>query len=168
MTSPVIIKGNQQGLRLIISPGAEIYDVVSTIKKGLKSTDKKPGVKKCPAIRISLEGERLKFTDIEYLQDALRELGIDTYIDKKVTDNPKEHCKFLPPDEGLFLIGNIRRGQIVEAAESVIIVGDVEAGAKVVSKSNVIIIGRQDGYVEAGVDGDSSSFVYSLIPGRNI
>jgi septum formation inhibitor MinC len=141
---------------------------VSTIKKGLKSTDKKLNAKKCSAIKISLEGEQLKITDIEYLQDALRKLGMDTYIDKNVTDNPKEHCNFLPLDEGLFLIGNIRRGQIVEATESVIIVGDVEPGAKVMSKSNVIIIGRQEGYVEAGVDGDPSSIVYSLIPGRNI
>jgi septum site-determining protein MinC len=168
MTSPVIIKGNQLGLRLIIAPGTEVCEVVSTIKRGLKNSDKKQTAGRYPAIRLSLEGEQLKNEDIRYLQTRLRELGMDTYIDKKVTDNPKEHRDFLPLDEGLFLIGNIRRGQIVEAVESVIIVGDVEAGAKVVSRSNVIIIGRQDGYVKAGVDGDSSSFVYSLFSGRNI
>jgi septum site-determining protein MinC len=170
MASPVIIKGNQQGLRFIIAPGAGVSDVVSTVKKGLKNTKKQRTG--CPAIRISFEGEILSGSDIEYLRNELRKLGMETYIetytDKKVTDNPKEHCKYQPLDEGLFLIGNIRRGQIVEAAESVIILGDVEAGARVLSRSNVIILGRQDGYVEAGVDGDASSFVYSLIPGRNI
>lgn len=167
MTSPVIIKGNQQGLRLIISPGARIQDVVSTIENGLKNINKQT-IGKHHAIRLMLEGEKISSHDVGYLQSSLRDMGIETYIDKDVTEKTKEQDKFLPMDEGLFLIGNIKRGQIVEAATSVIIVGDVEAGARIISSANVVIIGKQDGQVQAGMDGDPSSFVYSMISGRNM
>lgn len=167
MQSPVIIKGNQHGLRLIISDEARIQEVVSTIEKGLKNI-KKETLKPHQSIKLMLEGQRLKPGEIEYLQNALLKLGINTYIDKPQSQHTNDKIKLSPPDEGLFIIGNIRRGQIVEAATSIVIIGDVETGAKIISNSNVVIIGKQDGMVQVGADGQTGSFVYSMISGRNM
>ena len=167
MSSPVVIKGNQQGLRLIISPGADIKEVVGTIENGLKNINKRT-LGKHSAIRIMLEGEDVSKQDTCYLQEALNKLGINTYIDNGVTEKTEENKIYSPMDEGLFIIGNIKRGQIIEAETSVIILGDVETGAKIISSANVVIIGKQDGQVQAGRDGNPSSFVYSMISGRNM
>ena len=167
MQSPVIIKGNQQGLRLIISKGAQIQEVVSTIEKGLKNI-KKEKLEPHSSIRLMIEGAKLKPEETEYLQTALFNLGIDTYIEEPQTHYTNDKKDIIPMDEGLFVIGNIRRGQIVEANTSIVILGDVEAGAKIISNANVVIIGKQEGMVQVGANSNEASFVYSMISGRNM
>lgn len=170
MTSPVTIKGNQQGLRLIIEKDAYIEDVVSTIKNGLKNNVIYDTIDKKHDIKLIFEGQDISFKDKLLIQNLFLQYGIKCYIENKheVTDKISSYNNFLPKDEGLFLFGNIRRGEVIEAKTSIVIIGDVEKGARVYSNANIVIIGKQEGLVQSGIEGSSTSFVYSMISGRNM
>ena len=63
---------------------------------------------------------------------------------------------------GRFYRGTLKRGQILEASESVVVMGDVKPGACVISAGNVVILGALRGTAICGGDGRAGSFVAAL------
>lgn len=163
METPVIIKGNNRGLRLIIPEDADVKHIVEYLKRKAYADCKQYYEQK--PFEVIFEGKAL--TDDEK-QCILHTLNIDNIqadklysqklIDKteKINNIPDDNC-------GLFFFGDIKNGQILETDESIIIVGDVAKGAKVYSQGNVIIIGQQKGLVISGCKGKNDTFVYSLV-----
>lgn len=162
MKTPVIIKGNNKGLKLIIPDDSDVKQIVEYLKRKA-FIDCNQYYKQKP-FDVIFEGKAL--TDDEK-QCILHTLNIDNkYIDKinpENTNKETEKLNNIPDDNcGLFFFGDIKNGQILEANESIIIVGDVAKGAQVYSEGNVIIIGRQKGLVISGCKGNKNTFVYSI------
>lgn len=163
MFNPVIIKGNKQGIRLIIDNAAELQEVVCSINNKLKNT--KCYYSNIKPIYVTFEGKQLTEDETEIILDTLRKSGLNVALFKKHNYNNtiEKTNKILSEQIGLFYKGTLKSGQAIEADESIVIIGDVEAGASVTSVGNIIVLGRLLGYAKAGIKGNENAFVYSLV-----
>lgn len=165
MNAPVIIKGNKQGIRLIISNDACLYEIIHEIKAKLKIT--KNYYTNVKPIDVTFEGKVLTEDEKDQILDTLRNIGLNIAKRKlQLIPHPNYSTQinnYIPTDEaGLFFKGTIRSGQSLECTKSIVIIGDVLKGASVISEGNVIVIGNIYGNVIAGSKGDSSAFVYCI------
>ena len=162
MINPVIIKGNKQGIRLIIAPEATVSDIKQELDNKLQS--KKHYYTNARPIDIIFDGKKLTEEEKCEILALLIKKGIN--INKKHnTTNESEEKNFtdLHSDkDGLFYLGNLKNGQSINATTSIIIVGNIEQGASVVSGGNIIVIGELNGYAKAGAKGNPDAFVYNV------
>lgn len=159
MISPVMMKGNKAGIRLIISPEATISQVVTCLSDKLQTTGRyyaniKP-------ITVTFEGKDLTEDEKQQIIDTLNDKGIRIGRRPRSIEKPKKKSIYCDKN-GLFYIGNLKNGQSIQAAASIVIVGDVESGASVESEGNIIIIGALHGAATSGCKGKPDTFVYSL------
>ena len=159
MISPVMMKGNKAGIRLIISPDATISQVVTCLSDKLQTTGRyyaniKP-------ITVTFEGKDLTEDEKQQIIDTLNDKGIRIGRSPRSIEKPKKKSIYSDKN-GLFYIGNLKNGQSIQAAASIVIVGDVESGASVESEGNIIIIGALHGAATSGCKGKPDTFVYSL------
>lgn len=166
MNNPVIIKGNNQGIRLIIDSEATIDEVIDELSRKLQHT--KHYYKNVKPINITFDGKVITKDEADLIIDALRNIGLN--IKRKTENNiTPEKNNFIPEASvGLFHIGTLRNGQTLEARESIIIVGDVEQGATVKSTGNIVITGKLLGTALSGSTGRENTFVYSFISGGKL
>ena len=167
MNSPVIIKGNKWGIKLIIHEEATLDDVIKTLRIKLQKT--KGYYKNIKPISITIEGKSITEDEKDILLDTLREIGLNLKTqteDKQLYITP-EPTSYTNQSDGLFYIGNLKAGESIDAADSIVIIGNVENGASVYSEGNIVIIGELNGYAESGYKGRNDTFVYSLISGGN-
>lgn len=160
MISPVMMKGNKTGIRLIISPEATISQVITCLSDKLQNTGRyytnlKP-------ILVSFEGKNLTEDEKQKIIETLNEKGIYTGYYNRPTNAQAKKKSIQTDKNGLFYIGNLKNGQSIQAAASIVIVGDVEAGASVESEGNIIVIGSLHGMATSGCKGKPDTFVYSL------
>ncbi len=159
MISPVMMKGNKAGIRLIISPEATISQVVTCLSDKLQTTGRYYANSK--PITVTFEGKDLTEDEKQQIIDTLNEKGIRTGRRPRPIEKPKKKSIYSDKN-GLFYIGNLKNGQSIQAAASIVIVGDVESGASVESEGNIIIIGALHGAATSGYKGKPDTFVYSL------
>lgn len=159
MISPVMMKGNKAGIRLIISPEATLSQVITCLSDKLQTTGRY--YSNIKPITVTFEGKNLTEDEKKQIIDTLTEKGI--LISKKRIPAEKPAPKTIYPDKsGLFYIGSLKNGQSIQAAASIVIVGDVESGASVESEGNIIVIGTLSGIAISGCKGKPDTFVYSL------
>ena len=167
MRGPVIIKGNNLGIRLIIAPEATIDEIVEELNLLLHKTGHY--YKNIKPINVTFEGKQLTDDDQNVLLETLRKLGLSIAEKTIPKKKPKDNFTYeLNDKDGLFYIGNLKNGQSLNTKKSIVIIGDVEHGASVKSEGNIVIIGRLKGDAEAGIKGREDAFVYSYIQGGNI
>lgn len=169
MISPVMLKGNKSGIRVIISPEADIQTILCCLTDKLNATGKyytniKP-------ITVCFEGKQLTEDEKIQILDTLRMKGINIGEHPAVSETGNLAGKKYKPitskqlytdKNGLFYVGNLRNGQSITAVASIVIVGDVEAGAYVESAGNVVVIGNAHGIIKTGCMGRTDTFMYSL------
>ena len=165
MKTPVIIKGSNKGLRLIISDNVSFEQIICYLRKKTINYQKQ---EKCKPFSVTFEGKNLTDDEKKCILQVLRldKIKKDVYFEtpKKQFDKNQIKNNKLPEDNcGLFFFGDIKNGQILEAKESIIIVGNVQKGAKVYSQGNIVVIGRQKGLVKSGCKGKTDTFVYALM-----
>ncbi|MBQ9277286.1 MAG: hypothetical protein IJ224_01495 [Lachnospiraceae bacterium] len=163
MKNPVIIKGNKEGIRLIISSEASFDEIKEELDKKLQN--KKRYCTNSKPIDITFEEKILTDDEINDILSLLREKGLNiNNNNNKKTKECKDKCftDLQADKDGLFYIGNLKTGQSINASTSIIIVGNIEQGAAVVSKGNIIVIGELNGYAKAGVSGNNNAFVYKV------
>ena len=162
MFNPVIIKGNKQGIRLIIDNAADIEEVIACINAKLTNT--RCYYSNVKPIYVSFDGKTLTEDETEQILDALRKIGLNIASPKReYYESTTKKNNGIPSEQAvLFYKGNLKSGQAIEALTSIIIIGDVEAGASVTSSGNIIIIGKLEGYAKAGIEGKQDAFVYAL------
>ena len=159
MISPVMMKGNKAGIRLIISPDATISQVVTCLADKLQTTGRY--YSNIKPISVTFEGKNLTEDEKQQIIDTLSEKGICIGRMHRPTEHSKK--KTIHSDKNrLFYIGSLKNGQSIQAAASIVIVGDVESGASVESEGNIIIIGALHGVAISGYKGKPDTFVYSL------
>ena len=159
MISPVMMKGNKSGIRLIISQEASMNEIQSCLMEKLQNTgDYYSNIK---PISITFEGKNLTKDEKQSILEILADKGI--YIKKeKIATAKQQKNTILTDKSGLFYIGNLKNGQSITAAKSIVIVGDIESGASVESEGNIVIIGSLRGTAKSGYKGRPDTFVYSL------
>lgn len=162
MFNPVIIKGNKQGIRLIIDNAAEIQEVLDCIYYKLSNT--KCYYSNIKPICVIFEGKALTDEEKEIVLETLRKIGLNIALPKRdYFENTLNIKNEIPCDNsGLFFVGDIKNGQELKAQTSIVIIGNVETGASVVSTGNIIVIGNLDGYAKAGIEGNPDAFVYAF------
>lgn len=165
MKSPVIIKGNKWGIRLIIAPEATLEAIIGELETKLQNTGNY--YKNIKPIKVAFDGKILTEDEKEIILNTLRKFGLNAKQDKPDIQNASFINNILPDKDGLFYIGNLKSGQSINALCSIVIVGNVEQGASVFSNGNIIIIGSLGGYAQAGLDGREDAFIYTLVSGRN-
>lgn len=159
MISPVMMKGNKTGIRLIISPEATLNQVITCLSDKLKSTGRY--YSNIKPITVTFEGKNLTEDEKQEIINTLTEKGI--HIGSRKTSTKKSTPKAILSDKsGIFYIGCLKNGQSIQASASIVIVGDVESGACVESEGNIIVIGSLDGIAISGCKGKPDTFVYSL------
>lgn len=159
MISPVMMKGNKTGIRLIISPDATISQIRSCLTDKLQNTGNY--YSNIKPISVTFEGKNLTEDEKKLILEILIDKGIN--IGKQKIPREKQQRKTIHTDKsGLFYIGNLKNGQSITAAESIVIVGDIESGACVESEGNIVIIGALHGTARSGYKGRPDTFVYSL------
>lgn len=159
MISPVMMKGNKTGIRLILSPEASFCEICECLADKLTATrDYYSNIK---PIAVTFEGKNLTEDEKKQLIELLNEKGINAgYRRSPVKKKKKESVS--TDKNGLFYIGNLKNGQSIQAHASLVIVGDVESGASVESEGNIIVIGTLAGLAVSGCKGRPDTFVYSL------
>ncbi|MBR1815521.1 MAG: hypothetical protein IJ763_02350 [Lachnospiraceae bacterium] len=164
MINPVIIKGNKEGIRLIIAPEAKFSEIKKELNKKLQNT-RHYYAKQIP-IDITFDGKILTEDEKGDILELLRDKGLNIkYKEIKVIETKEKENNFtnLQSDkDGLFYVGNLKNGQSIDAVTSIIIVGNIEQGASVTSEGNIIIIGELNGYAKAGSKGKKDAFVYNV------
>lgn len=161
MISPVIIKGNNMGIHLIMSKDASIDMILSDLKKKLNTT--KHYYKNVRPISLTFDGRDLTEDEVNQITNILSDNGLIIKTKETIPEQPIAGIDDSQLDkDGLFLIGNIRNGQSIDATKSIIIIGDVERGASVYSKGNIIVIGQIYGNVVSESCGSKKGFIYSL------
>ena len=161
MINPVIIKGNNQGIRLIIAPEASFETIKTELDKKLQN--KKHYYTNIKPINVTFDGKILTEDEKNELLVLLNNKGLN--INEKInTNESKVNCfaDLQKDNDGLFYVGNLKNGQAIDAATSIIIIGNIEQGASVTSKGNIIVIGELKGYAKAGLAGDPNAFVYNV------
>ncbi|MCM1288090.1 MAG: hypothetical protein NC240_07230 [Clostridium sp.] len=158
--NPVIVKGNNTGIKLIMDDDASVEEVIEELKRNFKTSGLKPKISN--PITVTFEGKTITEDEKTEIYNFLNYTGLNIVNQKKTTEIPKEINKIPDEKDGLFYIGTLKSGQALDAEESIIIIGDIEAGATVTSKGNVVVIGHMNGYIKSGCDGRSGSFIYGL------
>lgn len=162
--SPIVLKGNEKGIRLIIAHDASNSQINAELEKKLHMTKQCYQTKR--PIHITFEGKCLTNDEKQSIINILQNAGLNIKIHN--TLHPKEDKYEIKRSDtdGLFYVGNLRNGQVLETKESIVIVGNVEQGAAVYSEGNIIITGELKGYAQAGCKGRKETFVYSYLSGR--
>lgn len=112
-------------------------------------------------IKLTFEGKNLTMDEKNLILKALFNKGIKIQTENKDFTHKREISDIQPQKDGLFYVGNLKNGQVLETKESIVVVGNIEQGAAVYSDGNIIITGYLYGYAKA-------KFVYSYMSGRNI
>lgn len=172
MKNPVIIKGDKQGIHIIIEPEATLEEVIFQLELKLRGPN--CNYKNSKPINITFENKLLTEDEKAKILFALSNLGLNVCHNIKKQENKdiKLLSNIQTDRDGLFYIGNLRSGQSINARCSIVIIGNVEKGASVYSQGNIVITGALDGIAKAGCQGVNNAvedaFVYYSISGRNI
>lgn len=166
--TPVVIKGNKSGIRLVLDKDIPFDELQKEIADKFESSAEFLGNAQ---VAISFEGRELSEDEEAVILQCISEhsnLDVVCVIDndKKreeyFTKSLNERLMEMNSNSGQFFKGNLRSGQVMEFETSIIILGDVNAGAQVVSTGNVIILGALNGTVYAGASGRQNCFVVAL------
>ena len=158
--TPVIIKGNKSGIRILLDSELSFEDLLEEVKKKFSDSAEFLGDAK---VAVSLEGRELSEEEESVLLQCISEhsrLDVVCLIDndKKqeeyFTQSLNDRLMQMNSNTGQFFKGNLRSGHVI--------LGDVNAGAQVISTGNVIILGTLNGTVYAGASGRANSFVVAL------
>ncbi len=168
MASSVTIKGNQYGIRVILSPVASYDEIKQEIAVKFKEMDHFFGNGK---MAISFEGCLLSDRQQEELIGIIHE-NCNISIVCIMDNDPVQEQRFkqgvsaaiaeFDASTGQFHKGNLRSGQSLEFEKSVIIIGDVNPGANITSKGNIVVLGSLKGNAFAGASGNPNCFVVAL------
>jgi septum site-determining protein MinC len=159
VTDKIIIKGNKEGLNVIINMNHfndfddMLESLIAKLSKGKKF----------------YKGSTLKITtELKYINEResrkLKEILFDEFLisDCIFQDQEESTTKvFTGIYEGKtkFLRKTIRSGQSINYPGNIVIVGDVNPGAEIYAAGNIIVIGNLRGVVHAGTNGNEKAII---------
>ncbi len=168
MKGNVVIKGNKNGIRLVLDDKLPFDDLKKEIAKKFKSS---AGFFKDSSVALEFAGRELSESEqIEILNIISENSKLNIVCIAEGGDEKEKEYKNVV-NEGIaninsqmaqFYKGTVRSGQILESPNSLVVIGDINPGGKVVAGGSVVVIGALKGIVFAGGKGNPNSFVIAL------
>lgn len=168
MNNSVIIKGNKDGLTILVNEEIRYDELLEVLK--VKFSDSRGFFKKA-SMALAIKGISLTESQEREIIDIIEEYS-EMKIICLVDDNEINNARFYraikekeyleQTQTGQFVKGTLHKGQFFESQKSVIILGNVEPGAKVISGGNIIVLGALKGYAFAGADNNNNCFIAAL------
>lgn len=168
MNNSVVIKGNKNGIVVVLDENVAFDELISCIIEKFTSASK---FFENANMAISFEGRKLSDNEEREILNVIEretDLNIVCVIDndelrqqcfKKAVDNKIAE---VTAHSGQFYKGTLRSGQVLESESSIVILGDVNPGGKVIAKGNVVVLGSLKGNIFAGAGGDEDAFVVAI------
>jgi septum site-determining protein MinC len=177
MNTPIAIKGNKDGLRLVLDDTARWSDILDALHNQLVR-----GIEFFQGAALTIDvGERalapaelnglLNLMHSHGLQPAAlatnapdarhasRSAGIATRPSRAAAPSTPSD----PDDNNTLIVRRtLRSGQEIRHWGQIIVLGDVNPGAEVIAGGGVVVWGRLRGRVHAGALGDRDAFVCAL------
>lgn len=173
----VVIKSNAYGLILDMDANIPFEELLQTIGKKFKDSEKffknaKMGIsfkgreltdeQEKAILNIISENSQLDIVCVVQ-KDSFEEKVFKEAVEKKEEEKLRLEAEaVLQAKDGKFYKGTLRSGQVFESDSSVVILGDVNPGASVISTGNIVVLGALKGYAYAGGSGNDSAFVVAL------
>ena len=163
MKEAVVLIGNREGFRAILSPEAELTDLAKELAERLSESE---GLLANSQEAISFEGRPLREEDEDFLISEVERLtGISLFL-MMSEEGIREEALSENSDMPFMESAVIRRGSLAEdevliLEESVVILGDVPKGAAVSSGGSVIVLGTLAGRAWAGSGGEEDAALYA-------
>ncbi len=168
MENPVIIKGNNHGITVILDPSVEYAKLRDFVAEKFRDSSKFLGA--APVV-LGFEGRALLPEQEKELLSIITEsceLRIVCLIDSDAERQQQyertlnEKLLDLSAASGTFYKGNLRSGQALTFETSVVILGDIHPGASVTSTGNIVVLGSLKGQAFAGAGGNEKAFVFAI------
>ncbi len=181
VSQPVVLKSHKNGIRLIMDPDCDFEELCAFLEKKLHATSEFFGnavvaltfvgrtlsaEEERRILSVFAKNTRLKIPCVleddtirsEQAKNAIRiVLDPEEELRKKLEDDNrlKEQQileKNLLLDSGAHIINRtVKKGEYINADQSVLVLGSVEAGSHIVSAHNIIVLGGLYGATMAGV-----------------
>lgn len=162
MQENVVLKGNKDGINVILSPNMPFNIVLSELAEKINQSK---GFFSGGNYKMYFSGRGFNSNERLKLEKTMSELLNDCDINILYKDEASEKPKvFQDIKEGYtkFYEGTIRSGQLVESEGNLVIIGDANPGSEVIAAGNVVVMGAIRGIVHAGCTGNRSAFVVAL------
>ena len=167
MNKGVLIKGNKDGLNIILNRGE--FDGFEDLKQTFLdklSRGKQFYVGSTVYITTRLNDFSKKEIDVirNILLDEIKVKEIilqdedDISIAKSSDDNSKIFSGVYD-GKAKFINKTIRGGQVINYSGNIVIIGDINNGAEVYARGNIIVLGSIKGKVFAGVGGNNEAVI---------
>lgn len=159
VTDKIIIKGNKEGLNVVINMNhfSDFDDMLESLIDKLSKGKK------------FYKGSTLKITtELKYINEResrkLKEILFDEFLISDCIFQDQEDLTtkvFTGIYEGKtkFLRKTIRSGQSINYPGNIVIVGDVNPGAEIYAAGNIIVLGNLRGVVHAGTNGNEKAII---------
>jgi len=162
VTDKIIIKGNREGLNVVIN-----MNHFSDFDEMLESL-----VGKLSQGRKFYRGSTLKITtELKYINEReirkLKEILFDEFlisdcIFQEQEDSTTKVFTGIYEGKTKFLRKTIRSGQSINYPGNVVIIGDVNPGAEIYAAGNIIVMGTLRGIVHAGTNGNEKAIIAAV------
>lgn len=166
----VSLKGNGNGLRLIIPDGIAVDVVVREARSIILEAS---SMISQMGVIIDIGGRTLVESDLVYLLENLVWSESLNVVQWKTEDSTSRGLlsragfdlgeslttRSRVAHDTLVIHRSLRSGQRVSHPGDVLVLGNVHDGAEVVASGNVCVFGRLSGVVHAGSDGDDGRFI---------
>ena len=159
VTDKIIIKGNKEGLNVVINMNhfADFDDMLESLVEKLSKGKK---FYKGSTLKITTELKYISERDSRKLKDILfDEFFISDCILQDVEDTAVKVFTGIYEGKTKFLRKTIRSGQSINYPGNIVIVGDVNPGAEIYAAGNVIVLGTLRGLVYAGTNGNEKAII---------
>ena len=162
VTDKIIIKGNKEGLNVVINMNhfSDFEDMLESL------------VEKLAQGRKFYKGSTLKITtELKYINEResrkLKEILFDEFlisdcIFQNIEDSTAKVFTGIYEGKTKFLRKTIRSGQSINYPGNVVIIGDVNPGAEIYAAGNIIVIGTLRGLVHAGTNGNEKAIIAAV------
>lgn len=159
ITDKIIIKGNKEGLNVVINMNhfSDFDDMLESL------------VDKLTQGRKFYKGSTLKITtELKYINDReirkLKEILFDEFlisdcIFQEQGDSTTKLFTGIYEGRTKFLRKTIRSGQSINYPGNIVIIGDVNPGAEIYAAGNIIVFGTLRGVVHAGTNGNEKAII---------
>ena len=172
----VRIKGDRDGLVLVLDPKADFEDIVSDLKTRL---DESGDFFKNRSMRLDLGDRPFRPDEVRELKRILDENAQIEFKEVNLENNisallswASAHlgipitCKKTPTSKNepspLIIRNTCRSGSRIKSVSDCIILGDVNPGAEIIAGGDIVIFGTLRGMAHAGWDGDRSARIWAL------
>jgi len=162
----IIIKGNKEGLNVVISMNT-FRDFEEMLEMLIDKLSKGKMFYKGCTLKLTTELKYISEKDLRKLKDVLfDEFLIKDCIFEDKEDKSTKVFSGIYEGRTKFIRQTVRGGQSINYPGNVVIIGDVNPGAEVFAGGNVIVLGTLRGHVFAGSGGNDKAIIaaFSLQP----